>query len=148
MSPGNQSARLIRERDRGLFRAMGATLLVSACLVGVVLGIVGLKVTQVRLSYRLDQLRLVRSQLEEVNRQLRVELATLRALARIESKARGELGMLPPSRNQVRLAREYVPGRAPDAGTHAEGVGHVGRGTASLRTAWEEPLAPPGPRAR
>lgn len=133
MTPGDQLARVIRERDRSLFRAMGATLLVSACLVGSVLGIVGLKVNQVKLSYRLEQLRLARGQLEEVNRQLRVELASLRALARIESKARAELGMLPPSRNQVRMAREYLPGTA---------------GTASLRTAWEEPPAPPGPRAR
>ncbi|MBI2554457.1 MAG: cell division protein FtsL [Candidatus Rokubacteria bacterium] len=109
MAPGDQSARVIREWDRGLFRAMGATLLISACLVGGVLGIVGPKVNQVKLSYQLEQLRGVRGQLEEVNRQLRVELATLRALSRIESKARGELGMLPPSRNQVRMAREYVP---------------------------------------
>lgn len=141
MAPGDQSARLIRERDRRRTRAMGVTLLVSACLVAGVLGIVALKVNQVRLSYRLDQLRLVRSELEEGNRQLRVEHATLRALARIESKARGELGMLSPSRDQVRLAREYVPGWAPD------GVG-VGRGSASLQTAWEEQPAPPGPRVR
>jgi cell division protein FtsL len=120
---------------------MGVTLLISACLVGGVLGIVGLRVNQVKLSYRLEQLRQTRGQLVEVNRQLRVELATLRALARIESKARGELGMLSPSRNQVKMAREYVPGRAPDA------VG-AGRSTASLRTAWEEPPAPPGLRAR
>ena len=133
MALSNQSARVIRERDRGLLRAMGATLLISACLVGGVLGIVGLRVNQVKLSYRLEQLRQTRGQLEEVSRQLRVELATLRALARIESKARGELGMLSPSRNQVRMAREYVPGTS---------------GTASLRTAWEEPSAPPGPRAR
>ena len=134
MAPGDQSARVIRERDRGLLRAMGTTLLISACLVGGVLGIVGLRVNQVKLSYRLEQLRQTRGQLEEVSRQLGVELATLRALARIESKARGELGMLSPSRSQVRMAREYVPGRAPAA--------------ASLRTAWEEPPAPPGPRAR
>lgn len=134
MAPGDQSARVIRERDRGLLRAMGTTLLISACLVGGVLGIVGLRVNQVKLSYRLEQLRQTRGQLEEVSRQLGVELATLRALARIESKARGELGMLSPSRSQVRMAREYVPGRAPAA--------------ASLRTAWEEPPGPPGPRAR
>lgn len=128
MAPGDQSLRLVRERDWRLLRAMGATLLLSACLVGLVLGIVGIKVNQVRLSYRLDQLRLVRNELREVNRQLRVELATLRTPARIESKARVELGMLPPARNQVRLAREYVPGTT--------------SGTASLRTAWEEPLVP------
>ncbi len=133
MTPADQSARVVRERDRRLWRRMGATLLLSACLVGVVLGIVALKVGQVKLSYRLEHLRQARGQLEEVNRQLRVELATLRALARIESKARAELGMQPPSRNQVRLAREYVPGAG---------------GTASLRTAWEESPALPGPRAR
>ncbi len=125
MAPGDQAARLVRERDGRLLRLMGATLFISACLVGMVLGIVGIKVHQIRLSYRLDQLRLVRNEIREVNRQLRVELATLRTPARIESKARGELGMLAPSRSQVRLAREYVPGTS---------------GTASLRTAREEPL--------
>ncbi len=129
MTPGDQSLRLVRERDGRRLRLMGASLLVSACLVGLVLVIVGIKVNQVRLSYRLDQLRLVRSELHEVNRQLRVELATLRTPARIESKARMELGMLAPARNQVRLAREYVPGTT--------------SGSASLRTAWEEPLVPP-----
>lgn len=129
MTPGDQSLRLVRERDGRRLRLMGASLLVSACLVGFVLGIVGIKVNQVRLSYRLDQLRLVRSELHEVNRQLRVELATLRTPARIESKARAELGMLAPARNQVRLAREYVPATT--------------SGSASLRTAWEEPLVPP-----
>ncbi len=128
MTPGDQSARLVRERDGRLLRLMGATLVVTACLVGLILGLVGVKVNQVRLSYRLDQLRLARSELREVNRQLRVELATLRTPARIESKARGELGMLAPSRSQVRLAREYVPGTT--------------SGAASLRTAWEEPLVP------
>src|SRR3972149_6385193 len=56
MAPGDQSTRVIRGRDRGLLRAMGATLLISACLVGGVLGIVGLRVNQVKLSYRLPPL--------------------------------------------------------------------------------------------
>ena len=130
MVPGDQTARLHRERDRRLWRQMGVTLFLSACLVGLVLGIVGLRVTQVRFSYRLDQLRAARTDLEDVNRRLKVEVATLRSLARIESRARGELGMLPPSPGQVRLAREYLPG---------------GTGTTPLRTAWEEQLAPAGP---
>src|SRR3989304_6001218 len=96
MAPGDQSARVIRERDRGLLRAMGAPPRPPPCLVGGVLGIVGLRVNQVKLSYRLEQLRQTRGQLEEVNRQLGVELATLRALARIESKARGERGVASP----------------------------------------------------
>lgn len=130
MAPGDQSARLIRERDRRQLRVMGVTLLLSAALVGIVLGIVGLRESRVRLSYRLDRLRTSQAELEEANRQLRVELATLKALSRIEAKARIELGMVPPSGDQVRQAREYVAGVP---------------GTAPLNTAWEERLGAAGP---
>jgi hypothetical protein len=75
-----------------------------------VLGVVGLRVQQVRLSYRLDALRTVRVELDELRGRLSVELATLRSLARIEDKARTELGMVRPASDQVRLAREFVPG--------------------------------------
>jgi cell division protein FtsL len=78
--------------------------------VALVLGVVGLRVQQVRLSYRLDALRQSRAEIEESNRRLRVEMATLKSLSRIESKARTELGMVAPARDQVRLAREFVPG--------------------------------------
>jgi cell division protein FtsL len=80
--------------------------------VALVLGVVGLRVQQVRMSYRLDALRQHRADLEETNRRLRVEMATLRSLSRIEGKARTELGMIAPARDQVRLAREFVPGGA------------------------------------
>jgi cell division protein FtsL len=112
---------------------MAVALGLSACLVGGVLGIVGLKVNQVRVSYRLDDLRALRSDLEELNRQLRVEQATLSSLARIESRARGELGLAPPLRDQVRLAREYVGGS---------------RAQAAVRTAWEERVTTDGRRFR
>jgi len=46
-----------------------------------VLGVVGLRVQQVRLSYRLDALRQGRAELEETNRRLRVEMATLKSLS-------------------------------------------------------------------
>jgi hypothetical protein len=72
--------------------------------------VVGLRVQQVRLSYRLDALRGGRAEVEELNRRLRVEMAMLKSLSRIEGKARTELGMVAPARDQVRLAREFVPG--------------------------------------
>jgi hypothetical protein len=37
-------------------------------------------------------------------------MATLRSLSRIEGKARAELGMVAPTRDQIHLAREFVPG--------------------------------------
>jgi cell division protein FtsL len=104
-----QAARFHREPDRRLRRVMAVTLLISAGLVGAVLGVVGLKVQQVRLSYRLDGLRQVRGDEEEAVRRLGVEVQTLRSLARIESVAYRELGMVRPERDQVLLARELVP---------------------------------------
>ena len=52
----------------------------------------------------------IEAELEETRSRFRVELATLMSLARIEGKARTELGMVRPVGQQVRLAREFVPG--------------------------------------
>jgi cell division protein FtsL len=110
-SEEQRAARFHWESDRRRLRAMGAALVAASCLVALVLGMVGLRVQQVRLSYRLDALRTARAELEEARGHLRVELLTLRSLARIETRARAELGMAPPTRDQVRLAREFVAGR-------------------------------------
>jgi cell division protein FtsL len=109
-SAEQQAARFHRERDRRRLLVMARTLMSAVVLVALVLAVVGLRVQQVRLSYRLDGLRAARAQLEESRGRLRVELATLHSLARIEGKARQELGMVPPTPEQVRLAREFVPG--------------------------------------
>lgn len=105
-----QAARFHWESDRRRLRAMAIALVGTGCLVGLVLGVVGLRVQQVRLSYRLDTLRTTRAELEEARGRLRVELATLKSLARIETRARAELGMVTPAGDQVRLAREFVTG--------------------------------------
>ena len=98
-----------REPDPRLRRSMVTAVALAALLVGGTLGLVGLKVRQVRLSYDLDALRSTRATLEDLNGQLRVEMATLRSPGRIEREARA-LGLTTPVRDQVRLAREYVPG--------------------------------------
>ncbi len=103
---------------------MVTALAVSALLVASTLGQVALRVQQVRLSYQLDALRGTRQNLEELSRQLGVEVATLRSPARIEARARA-LGLTPPAREQVRLAREFVAG---------------GSGAASLQLAETRPL--------
>jgi cell division protein FtsL len=87
---------------------MASAVVGAGLAVTLVLGVVGLRVQQVRLSYRLDALRQARTDIEETNRRLRVETATLKSLSRIEGKARTELGMVAPGRDQVRLAREFV----------------------------------------
>jgi cell division protein FtsL len=89
----------------------------TAIGVALVLAVVAVKIQQVRLSYRLDGLRTAASEMRDERTRLRVELASLRSLARIEEKAR-ELGMVRPEPDQVRLAREFVVG--------GEGVAAVG----------------------
>jgi len=105
-----EAVRRHRVSDRRRLRSMATAVVGAGVAVLLVLGVVGLRVQQVRLSYRLDALRQGRAELEETNRRLRVEMATLKSLSRIEGKARTELGMVAPGRDQVRLAREFVPG--------------------------------------
>jgi cell division protein FtsL len=105
-----QVAGFHRERDPRRLLAMARTMAAAGVLVALVLTVVGIRLHQVRLSYRLDGLRSVRAELEEARGRLRVEVDTLRSLARIEGKARTELGMVPPAPDQVQLAREFVSG--------------------------------------
>jgi cell division protein FtsL len=121
---------LHRERDPRTRRSMAWSLAAAAVLVAATLGMVGVKVWQVRLSYQLDTLRDRRQSLGELNHQLRVELATLRSPARIEVHARA-LGLTAPGRDQVRLAREFVAD---------------GRGLASLQVAETRPAGGVGMR--
>jgi cell division protein FtsL len=84
--------------------------LVAATLVtGAGLGLAALRVREVQLAYRIDALRAERTRAEALIQQLHVEVATLKAPARIEHRAR-QLGLVAPSGEQVQLAREYVAG--------------------------------------
>ena len=101
--------RLHRDPDPRLRRSLAAALLCSAVLVLGLLVVVFLRVQQVHLAYQLDALRGERARVEVLLRQLEIEVATLRSPGRVETRAR-QLGMTVPGREQVRQAREYVPG--------------------------------------
>jgi len=101
--------RLHREQDPRVRRSFAAALACAALLVLGALTVVGLRVQQVHLGYELDRLKGERARLEQTVRELEIEVATLMAPGRVESRAR-EIGMTPPARGQVRLAREYVAG--------------------------------------
>ena len=113
--------RLHREQDPRVRRSLVGALLVSAALVGGGLGVVGLRVQQVHLAYQLDRLHRERVQVETSIRQLEVEVATLQAPARVEQRAR-QLGLATPERDQVRLAREFVPAGTGLAAAHRSRV--------------------------
>ncbi len=103
-----QVAHFHRDSDRGRLRAMLTGVVVAGIVVAPVLGLVGFRMQQVRLSYRLDTLRTAKADAEELVRRLRVEKASLQSLARIELEARSRLGMVAPTQQQVQLAREFA----------------------------------------
>jgi cell division protein FtsL len=107
---------------RSVMLALSGALVIVLCT----LAVVALRVQSVHVGYRLDTVRAQRTELAMLLRQLEVELATQRSPARIESRAR-ELGLTTPARDQVRLAREYMPG---NSGVAAANQGRV---EASLR---------------
>src|SRR6266540_3785439 len=128
-------ARFHRESDRRRLRAMLAGVAVAGVVVTLVLGLTGLRMPQVRLSYRLDILRTAKAGAEEMNRRLLVEKASLQSLARVEVEARTRLGMVAPTQQQVQLAREFMGG-----GTATAALG--GR-TATAAAPGREPLREP-----
>ncbi len=132
--------RLHREQDPRLRRTLALALAGALVLVVGGLSVVGLRVQQVHLGYRLDALRAERQRVETLIRQLEVEVATLRSPGRIEGRAR-KLGLVAPAPHQVRLAREYVPG---SAGVAAVGSGRITASAAPL----ELPPRPGWPQAR
>ena len=131
----DQVRSLVRERDRPRLRAMVAVVALGCCLVGSVLGYVWLQVQRVRVTYELEDLRALRADVDEQNKKLRLELSSLRSLARVDAAAR-RLGLTEPARDQVRLAREFVPSGTRDATALTDG--------AALRTASrDEPMPAP-----
>jgi cell division protein FtsL len=94
---------------------------VSAALVVGALGVVGLRVQQVHLAYQLERMHRERVEVETAIRQLEIEVATLKAPARLEQRAR-RLGLTVPDREQIRLAREYAPGGTGLAAAHRSRV--------------------------
>ena len=102
-------------------RSLVVALLCSALLVAGGLGVAALRVQQVHLAYRLDALRAERARTEQLIRQLEVEIATLQSPGRLESRAR-QLGMTAPTREQVRLAREYVSSGSGTAAAQVAGA--------------------------
>jgi cell division protein FtsL len=70
-------------------------------LVGVTLLHVWLRLQVVHMGYLLSTTSKLQNQLEQENRELKVELATLTSPDRLEAMARKRLGLVPPEKGQV-----------------------------------------------
>lgn len=91
-------ARASRHQRR---RHVIAIAVLTLSLIGVVLLHVWLRLQVVHMGYALATTSKLQSQLEQENRELKVELATLTAPDRLEAMARRRLGLRPPEKGQV-----------------------------------------------
>jgi cell division protein FtsL len=92
---------LVRERDRRLLRELLGVLLVVLCLGGGLLAYTGIHLEVTRTGYRIDKLEHELEEQTRKERELRLEAAYLASPTRIEQRAVAELGMQPPSLEQV-----------------------------------------------
>lgn len=77
------------------------TVFLALVLVGVVLVHVWLRLQVVQVGYVLSTSSKLQSRLEQENRELKIELATMTSPDRLESLARRRLGLRPPEKGQV-----------------------------------------------
>jgi hypothetical protein len=68
-----------------------------------------------RYGYRIERLRLDRAHEETVNRQLRINLETLRAPQHLEQRARRELGLEPASARDTIIIERVIGSPPPSA---------------------------------
>ncbi len=90
-----------REGERGWVGNFLATLFLMACLVSLALAHVWVRLQVVRLGYVLSTTSKLQGQLEQENRELKLELATLTSPDRLEALARSRLGLREPEKGQV-----------------------------------------------
>jgi cell division protein FtsL len=90
-----------RSRQRQQRRHVTATALLLLGLVGVVLLHVWLRLQVVHMGYVLSTTSKLQNQLEQENRELKVELATLTSPDRLEAMSRRRLGLTLPEKGQV-----------------------------------------------
>jgi cell division protein FtsL len=111
------NSRLVRRRQGGFARACGRQLLVAGVVATALLAYTWQRYECLQYSYQYEQAKQTESQAAELNRELRVELATLRSPARIDLLARDRLGMTVPQPAQIILTEPRATGEMADAGT-------------------------------
>ncbi len=91
----------VERGEQKRYRLLFLTLSLGLCLVGLALLYVWLRLQVVHLGYVLSTLSKLQNQLEQENRELKVELATLTSPQRLEEMARVRLGLREPEKGQV-----------------------------------------------
>jgi len=90
-----------RGAEAGARRRVLLLALLAVCLIGAVLVHVWLRLQVVQVGYVLSTTSKLQSRLEQENRELKLELATMISPDRLEALARKRLKLAPPEKGQV-----------------------------------------------
>lgn len=92
---------LVRERDRRRHRELALVLMVVLCLGGGLLAYTWIHLEMLSTGYEIDKLEKSLDELSKKERQLRLEASYLAGPSQIERRAVTELGMQPPTLEQM-----------------------------------------------
>jgi cell division protein FtsL len=104
---------IVREVDRERHREMWRSTMIGVFLVLVLLFSAWQHFELLRHGYRLEQMQQERAAEEATNRQLRLEIETLRSPARIERMAMGRLRMIAPTADDAIVIERVIQTPAP-----------------------------------
>ena len=105
---------IVREIDRVRQRELWRSGAVGVCLVAVLLFSAWQHFELLRHGYEIEQMEQDRALEIEVNRHLRLEIETLRALRRVEQIAIEELNLVAPTPAEVQVIERIAPVALPD----------------------------------
>ena len=115
VSPQIRNAPIVRELDGARQRELRGSLILAVPLVAVLLFSVWQHFELLQHGYRSEQMRQEYARQRELNRHLRLEIETLRAPARIERVATGQLHMVVPGSEQELLVERVTGETAPES---------------------------------
>src|SRR5262245_16983168 len=113
---------IIREVDERRWREQWRSVAFGVLFVGVLLFSGWQRVELLQHGYRLEQMQKARSNEEEINRHLRLEVETLKSPQRIESLALGRLKLVAPETGTAIVIERVVPPEPPPASVVAKAL--------------------------
>jgi cell division protein FtsL len=114
------NSRLARRGAAGFVRRCGRQLALGSLIALGLLAYAWQRYNCLELSYQLERTEQSETQAAQLNRELKLELATLRSPARIDLLARNQLGMTVPQPGQIVLTEPQATGEMADARTPAD----------------------------
>jgi cell division protein FtsL len=105
---------IVREVDQARQQQLWRSMAIGVFLVAVLLFSAWQHFELLRHGYRIEVMQRERAAEEEVNRQLRLEIETLRAPRRIEKIATEQLHLVAPSRDQAIVIERVTPAAPPE----------------------------------